>query len=59
MRFPRGRFASTALLSEAQAFMKMNDRIDARLTLQKLIGEHPDAVETPTARAMMNSLASG
>jgi TolA-binding protein len=59
MRFPRGRFASAALLNEAQAFMKMNDLIDARLTLQKLIGEHPDAAEAPTARAMMNSLANG
>jgi TolA-binding protein len=59
MRFPRGRFTSASLLSEAQAFMKLNDRIDARLTLQKLIGEHPDAAEAPTARAMMNSLANG
>jgi len=59
MRFPRGRFTSAALLSEAQAFMKLNDRIDARLTLQKLIGEHPDTVEAATARAMMNSLANG
>jgi TolA-binding protein len=59
MRFPRGRFASASLLSEAQAFMKMNDRIDARLTLQKLLGEHPSAAEAPTARAMMNSLANG
>jgi TolA-binding protein len=59
MRFPRGRFASASLLSEAQAFMKMNDRIDARLTLQKLLGEHPGAAEAPTASAMMNSLANG
>ena len=48
MRFPRGRFASASLLSEAQAFIKMNDRIDARLTLQKLISDHPD---TPEARS--------
>jgi tol-pal system protein YbgF len=59
MRFPRGRFASASLLSEAQAFMKMNDRIDARLTLQKLISDHPDAPEAATAQAMMNSLANG
>jgi tol-pal system protein YbgF len=59
MRFPRGRFASASLLSEAQAFTKMNDPIDARLTLQKLISDHPDAPEAATARAMMNSLASG
>jgi tol-pal system protein YbgF len=59
MRFPRGRFASASLLSEGQAFMKMDDRIDARLTLQKLLDEHPTAAEAPTARAMMNSLANG
>lgn len=59
MRFPRGRFASASLLNEAQAFMKMDDRIDARLTLQKLIGEHPNAAEAPAARAMINSLANG
>lgn len=59
MRFPRGRFASTSLLNEAQAFMKMNDRIDARLTLQKLLSDHPDAPEASTARGMMSSLANG
>jgi TolA-binding protein len=59
MRFPRGRFASASLLSEAQAFIKMNDRIDARLTLQKLISDHPDAPEAATAQTMMNSLANG
>jgi tol-pal system protein YbgF len=58
MRFPRGRFASASLLSEAQAFMKMNDRVDARLTLQKLISDHPDAPEAASARSMMNSLAN-
>jgi tol-pal system protein YbgF len=59
MRFPRGRFASASLLSEAQAFMKMGDRIDARLTLQKLLSDHPDAPEATTAHAMMDSLANG
>ena len=59
MRFPNGRFASASLLREAQAFIKINDPIDARLTLQKLINDHPDAPEAPSARAMMQSLASG
>ena len=58
MRFPRGRFASAALLREAEAFMKINDRIDARLTLQKLLGDHPDAPEAPMARSMMQTLTS-
>jgi len=59
MRFPRGRFASASLLSEAQAFMKMGDRIDARLTLQKLLNDHPDAPEAASAHAIMDSLANG
>jgi len=59
MRFPTGKYASASLLREAQAFMKINDRIDARLTLQKLIGDHPNSPETPQARSMMQMLASG
>lgn len=59
MRFPNGRYASASLLREAQAFMKINDHIDARLTLQKLIGDHPNSPETPQARSMMQMLASG
>ena len=59
MRYPRGRFASASLLSEAQAFMKLNDRIDARLTLQKLLTDHPDGAEAAVARTMMKSLANG
>ena len=58
MRFPNGRFASAALLHEAQAFMKINDGIDARLTLQKLLNDHPDAPEAASARSMMQALAS-
>jgi TolA-binding protein len=58
MRFPKGRFASAALLREAQAFIKINDRIDARLTLQKLLNDLPDAPEVPIAKSMMQTLAS-
>jgi TolA-binding protein len=57
MRFPKGKFASAALLREAQAFMKINDRIDARLTLQKLLSDHPDSPEAPQAKSMMQTLA--
>jgi TolA-binding protein len=58
MRFPKGHFASAALLREAQAFMKINDRIDARLTLQKLLSDLPNAAEAPMAKSMMQTLAS-
>ncbi len=56
MRFPKGRFASAALLREAQAFVQLNDRIDARLTLQKLIADHGDAPEASVANNMMRNL---
>jgi TolA-binding protein len=58
MRFPSGRFASPSLLREAQAFINIEDRIDARLTLQKLLNDHGSSSEAPTARSMMQSLAS-
>jgi tol-pal system protein YbgF len=58
MRYPEGRFASAALLREAQAFVKINDQIDARLTLQKLLNDHPSAPEAPTAQSMIASLSS-
>ncbi len=58
MRFPKGRFASQALLRQAQAFLKMNDRIDARLTLQKLISDHGGTPQATAANTIMKSLVS-
>ncbi len=60
MRFPKGKYASAALLREAQAFVKMslNDRIDARLTLQKLVADHAGTPEATSADTMMKDLAS-
>jgi TolA-binding protein len=58
MRFPKGKYACAALLREAQAFVKLNDRIDARLTLQKLKGDCSDSPQSVAADAMMKDLAS-
>jgi len=58
MRFPKGKYAAAALLREAQAFLKLNDRIDARLTLQKLISDHAGTPEEITANSMMKDLTS-
>lgn len=58
LRFPNGIYSSSALLREAQAFMQINDRIDARLTLQKLLNDHPDSPEAASAKSMMQTLAS-
>jgi TolA-binding protein len=58
MRYPRGRFAASAQLREAQAFLRTNDSLDARLTLQKLVRDHPGTPEAAAADAMMKSMAS-
>jgi TolA-binding protein len=58
MRYPKGRFAASAQLREAQAFLRTNDLLDARLTLQKLVRDHPGTPEAAAADAMMKSMAS-
>ncbi len=58
MRYPKGKYASSALLREAQAFVQLNDKIDARLTLQKLISDHGDSPEAGPANSMMKDLES-
>lgn len=56
MRFPKGRFAGAALLREAQAFLKINDKIDARLTLQKLVNDYAGTPEARAASQLMNNV---
>lgn len=56
MRYPKGRFATGALLREAQAFLKINDRIDARLTLQQLVANYPGTPEAHAAGEMLKTL---
>ena len=58
MRFPKGRFAADAQLREAQAFLRTNDSLDARLTLQKLVRDHPGTPEAASADTMMKNIAS-
>jgi tol-pal system protein YbgF len=58
MRYPNGKYAGEALLREAQDFVQINDKVDARLTLQKLVNEHSGTPEAATANAMMKSLES-
>lgn len=58
MRFPRGKYASQSLLREAQAFMKLNDKIDARLTLQKLLSDHPGTPQATAANTLMKRLTA-
>jgi len=58
MRNPSGKYSTQALLRQAQAFMKLNDRIDARLTLQKLIADHAGTPEASAADSMIKSMAT-
>jgi tol-pal system protein YbgF len=58
MRYPKGKYSGEALLRESQAFVQINDKVDARLTLQKLMSEHPGTQQAATANAMMQSLES-
>jgi TolA-binding protein len=58
MRFPNSRFLCQSLLREGQSFVRLNDRIDARLTLQKLAGNSNCSTEGPAAGNMLKTLGS-
>ena len=58
MRFPSSRYLCESLLREGQSFVRLNDRIDARLTLQKLAGNSNCATESATANNMLKDLGS-
>ena len=58
LRFPNGRFTAAALLREAQAFLKTNDPVDARLTLQKVLDDHHGTPEAEVASAMMKQMVA-
>lgn len=57
MRFPNSQFTCQSLLREGQAFVRLNDRIDARLTLQKLAGNSTCTNESVAANNMLKSLS--
>jgi TolA-binding protein len=58
MRFPNSRFLCESLLREGQSFVRLNDRIDARLTLQKLAGNGNCSTEAVAANNMLKNLGS-
>lgn len=57
-RFPGSRFSCQSQLREGQAFVKLNDRVDARLALEKLSGDKTCSAEQPAASGMLKELAS-
>ena len=58
MRFPNSRFLCESLLREGESFVKLNDRIDARLTLQKLAGNTSCSTQSVAANNMLKDLGS-
>jgi TolA-binding protein len=58
MRFPNSRFLCESLLREGQSFVRLNDRIDARLTLRKLAGNANCSAEAGAANNLLKNLGS-
>jgi TolA-binding protein len=58
MRFPNSTYLCESLLREGQSFVRLNDRIDARLTLQKLAGNSNCSNEAVAANNMLKNLGS-
>ncbi len=57
MRFPRGKYTCESLLRQGQAFTKLNDKIDARLTLQKLSSNDQCTGQQQVANNLLKSLS--
>jgi TolA-binding protein len=56
LKYPKGDKVPAALLTMADAFADSGDKIDARLVLQKLISQYPQAEEAAQARQKLQSL---
>ncbi len=56
LKYPKGDKVPPALLMLADAFADSGDKIDARLILQKLIGDHGRSEEAERARQKLQSL---
>jgi len=57
LRYPKGDKVPAALLRQAYAFAELGDKVDARLVLQKLMSEHPDAPEAERGRQKLAELS--
>jgi tol-pal system protein YbgF len=56
LKYPRGERVPPALLRQANAFAELGDKVDARLILQKLVGEYPNSEEAARARQLLQQL---
>jgi len=55
-KYRRGDKAPVALLRQAQAFVEIGDRTDARLILQKLVNDYPNSEQAKEARDRLQAL---
>ena len=56
LSYRRGDRVPAALLRQAQAFLAIGDRTDARLILRKLVSDYPSAMQTVEAQTMLQTL---
>jgi tol-pal system protein YbgF len=57
LKYRRGDKVPAALLRQAQAFLEIGDKTDARLILQKLINDHPKSEQAQEARVQLQTLS--
>jgi tol-pal system protein YbgF len=57
LKYRKGDKVPAALLRQAQAFLEIGDRTDARLIYQKLINDHPKSEEAREAQAQLQNLS--
>jgi len=56
LKYRKGDRVPAALLRQAQAFIEIGDKTDARLILQKLLNDHPKSLEAQEAKARLQDL---
>lgn len=56
LKYRRGDKIPAALLRQAQAFLEIGDRTDARLILQKLINDYPNSEQAKEAKDRLQTL---
>ncbi len=56
MRYPKGRYTSTAMLSMALAYAQVKDTANARDTMKKLIAAYPGTADATLAEATLKNL---
>lgn len=56
LKYRKGDRVPAALLRQAQAFLEIGDKTDARLILQKLLNDHPNSEQAQEAKARLQVL---